>query len=63
MLEIGSEVDVVFKEYCLAIDTHFKKTYSSIGRYKTSIKNNKREFISQEVLIINQIRELTPRKE
>lgn len=63
MLEIGSEVDVVFKEYCLSIDNEFKKTYSKIGRYKECIRNKKPDFISQEVLIKNHYRKLTPWKE
>ena len=60
MLEIGSEIDVVFKEYCKLIDSDFKGTYKTIGRYKNSIKNNNPDFITQEVMIINHDRTLSP---
>ena len=60
MLEIGSEVDVVFKEYCRTIDPEFKSSYKTIGRYKESITNNRPDFITQEVLIINYDRNLEP---
>ena len=53
MLGIGSEVDVVFKEYCKLIDSAFKSSYNSIGRYKVSINNNNPGFIAQEVSLIN----------
>lgn len=60
MLEVGSEIDVVFKEYCKLIDSTFKKSYKSIGRYKDSIKNNNPDFITQEVMVINYDRILYP---
>ncbi len=60
MLEIGSEVDVVFKEYCKLIDSSFKGSYKTIGRYKESVKNNNPDFITQKVLIINYDRSLSP---
>ena len=60
LLEIGSEIDVVFKEYCKLIDNTFKGTYKSIGRYKASIKNYNPDFITQEVVIINYDRILCP---
>ena len=60
MLEIGSGIDVVFKEYCKLIDRSFKGSYKSIGRYKESVKNNNPDFISQEVMIINYNRKLSP---
>ncbi len=60
MLEVGSEIDVVFKEYCKLIDSSFKGSYKTIGRYKESIKNNKPDFITQEVTIINYDRTLYP---
>lgn len=60
MLEIGSEVDVVFKEYCKAIDPVFKPSYKTIGRYKESIIKNKPDFIMQEVSLINYDRIIQP---
>ena len=60
MLEIGSEVDIVFKEYCRAIDPSFKSSYKTIGRYKESISNNNAVFISQQVYLINYSRTLSP---
>lgn len=60
MLEIGSEVDVVFKEYCKLIDSSFKGAYKTIGRYKESVKNNNPDFITQQVSIINYDRTLYP---
>ena len=60
MLEIGSEIDVVFKEYCRKIDPGFKSSYKTIGRYKESISNHNSAFISQEVRIFNHDRVLQP---
>ena len=60
LLEIGSEVDVAFKEYCRAIDSAFKSSYKTIGRYKESIINNKPDFITQKVSLINSDRILQP---
>lgn len=53
MLEIGSEVDVIFKEYCKQIDTSFKTKYSKITRYKDSINTHNQDFISQTVIVEN----------
>jgi hypothetical protein len=63
MLEIGSETDVVFKEYCSLIDSTFSKKYRTIGRYKDSIKKSNPDFITQEVEIINYNRNLSPWEE
>ena len=60
ILEIGSEVDVVFKEYCRTIDPLFKSSYRTIGRYKESISNNNAAFITQQVSLINYGRILSP---
>lgn len=63
MLEIGSEVDVVFKEYCKAIDTSFKSSYKTVFRYKECIANCKPDFITQPVVIKNYNRILIPWQE
>ena len=63
MLEIGSEVDVVFKEYCRTIDSSFKASYSKIGRYKECIINCNPDFITQEVTVINHEQSLFPWQE
>lgn len=63
MLEIGSEVDVVFKEYCRTIDSGFKPNFSRIGRYKDCIHNCNPDFIIQEVSVINHNRSLFPWQE
>lgn len=63
MLEIGSEVDVVFKEYCRTIDSEFNPNYRTIGRYKDCIKNCNQDFIIQEVSVINHNRSLFPWQE
>ena len=60
MLEIGSEIDVVFKEYCKEIDPAFKSSYRTIGRYKESIIKNIPDFITQEVSLINYNRIIQP---
>ncbi len=60
MLEIGSEVDVVFKEYCRTIDPTFKGSYKSIGRYKESISNCNPDFIAQFVDVKDSVRKLQP---
>ena len=60
MLEIGSEVDVVFKEYCRTIDPLFKASYKSIGRYRESICKNNPEFITQQVSAVNYSKYLYP---
>ena len=53
MLEIGSEIDVVFKEYCKLIDPSFKSTYKTIGRYKECMTKCNPIFIQQEVSVRN----------
>lgn len=53
MLEIGSEVDVVFKEYCKLIDANFKNSYKTIGRYKECVTQCNPIFIQQEVTVRN----------
>ena len=53
MLEIGSEVDVVFKEYCKLIDSSFKSSYKTIGKYKECMTNCNPAFIQQEVSVKN----------
>ena len=60
MLEIGSEVDVVFKEYCKTIDTNFKNSYKTIDRYKESIKTCNPMFIQQEILVRNDYPTIKP---
>lgn len=63
ILEIGSEIDVIFKEYCMTIDSGFKKSYTSIGRYKESIQRVNPGFITQEVKLINRDRSIKPWEE
>lgn len=63
MLAIGSELDVVLKEYCLNIDVSFKKSYKTIGKYKEAIIKEKPEFVDQKVAIINHELQIEPWKE
>lgn len=60
MLEIGSEIDVVFKEYCRTIDPTFATSYRTIVHYKNSINNNNPDFITQQVLMTNYNKHLYP---
>ena len=60
MLEIGSEIDVVFKEYCKTIDSSFSNAYKTIGRYKESIHRNNIDFFTSEVSILNSNDKLYP---
>ena len=60
MLEIGSEIDVIFKEYCRLIDRNFKGSFSTIGRYKDCIKKNDSDFITQVVKLIHYDYSLRP---
>lgn len=53
MLEIGSEIDIIFKDYCLTIDPSFRKNYSTIVRYKNCISNMVPDFIQQIVYVKN----------
>lgn len=63
MLEIGSEVDVVSKEYCRVIDPTFKNSYKTIGRYRESIRNCNPDFITQSVDVNGSVQILQPWKE
>ena len=47
ILELGSEIDVVFKQYCNMLDTGFKGR--SIGKYKECINAYNPDFITQNV--------------
>lgn len=63
IMEICSEIDVLFKEYCRFLDENFNKRYSKIVRYKKCIKAKKPEFVNQEVQLIKDDRIIVPRKE
>lgn len=52
IMEICSEIDVLFKEYCRFLDEKFNKRYSKIVRYRECIRNKKPEFVDQEVQLI-----------
>lgn len=60
MLQVGSEADVVFKEYCATIDGANMASYKSIGGYRTCVSNNNPDFIKQDVSIINYNRKVNP---
>lgn len=47
ILELGSEIDVVFKQYCNILDAGFKGR--SIGKYRECINANNPDFITQDV--------------
>ena len=49
LLQIGSEIDIVFKQYCTSLDSSFNG--DKIGHYKNCIQNNKEEFIFQAIKI------------
>lgn len=53
ILEIGSELDVVFKEFCRATDPNFKSSFKTIGRYQSSINSTHPEYFAQEVQMLN----------
>ena len=60
MLQIGSEIDVVFKEYCQVIDNNFKKSYKSIDRYRNCVLACEPAFVTQEIEIKNYGRIIKP---
>ena len=60
MLQVGSEVDVVFKEYCTVIGGTNVTTYKTILDYRACVSNYSPTFISQQVSIINDNRKLQP---
>lgn len=47
LLQIGSEIDIAFKEYCVALNSNFAG--KTIGNYRECIQSNKATFILQEV--------------
>lgn len=47
LLQIGSEIDIAFKEYCGSLDSDF--VGKTIGSYRECIQRNKATFILQEV--------------
>ena len=47
ILELGIEIDVVFKQFCKMLDEHFDG--KSIGIYKELIQSKKSDFIKQTV--------------
>ena len=58
LLEIGSEVDVVLKEYCKMLQSTF--TGDTINQYKSLINSIKPDFGTQEVILLKTGTKVTP---